>query len=115
MAHQTRATDAEELLGREVGVVDPAVAIDHHDRFRQRIEDGAGELIAQQVGTTQGADGHQAACRSSAGRKKDASSARTLPASVSRFTAARNSAEAGRPLEYQPRCLRAMRTPVSVP
>ena len=50
------------------------------------------------------------------GRQEErASRARTLFGSVSRFTAARNSAEAGRPLEYQPKCLRAMRTPVSWP
>src|SRR6185503_2692634 len=104
----------EELLGGEVGVMNQAAAIDHDHRFRQRIEDGARELIAH-VGAAERTNGHQAAWRSSAGRKNAASSARTLSASISRFTAARNSAEAGRPLEYQPRCLRAMRTPVSAP
>ena len=39
MADQARAADAEELLGREVGVVDEPAGIDHHHRLRKRVED----------------------------------------------------------------------------
>ncbi len=58
------------------------------------------ELIAERIRSRMKA--MLAACRSRAGRKNDASWARTLFGSVSRFTAARNSAEAAGPWNTSP-------------
>ena len=61
--------DAEELLGREVGVVHQAVRIDDDDRFGERIEKSRRKLFAHAV-PFEGAHGHQAACRSASGRSR---------------------------------------------
>ena len=86
--------------------------------LRQRIEDRrVGKLVARVRRASSGAQRPcQAACalEQRVGRRRRAAPA-PCPASISRLTAARNSAEPGRPFEYQPRCLRAMRTPVSSP
>ena len=39
MADEARAPNAEELFGGKIGVLDEPARIDHHDRFRKRIED----------------------------------------------------------------------------
>ena len=54
---------------------------------------------------------HYAARFSIIGPKNRRSMDLTLSGSPSRITRARNSADWGRPFEYQPRCLRVMRTP----
>ena len=82
MADQARPADAEELLGREVGVVDTALAVDHDDRLGQRIEDGARELLVH-ICTSKRANGHvrQPAFRRPAGRTTQAAPAPCWPRS----------------------------------
>jgi hypothetical protein len=47
MSDQASPADTEELLGREVGVVDESFRVDHHDRFRKRVEDRGLKLLVE--------------------------------------------------------------------
>ena len=127
-AYQMSSAGIEEGFGLLVDVADHPPGVHRQHRLGQGIENGGGvqakagagrpggsDRPARRRGRRSGGARHQAAFLSINGENSEARRARTRSGSVKRLISERKSAEPGRPLLYQPRCLRAMRRPCSAP